>query len=500
MTVLDWVIVGLYVALMLGIGYWVYRTRIKSFDDYYLAGRNLALPVLIGTITSTYFGLDSVLGDSEMGFTLGASGLFAYPVVGTAMIVVLAFLGPSIKRRSGDKRTPAEIIGSVYGHPARLAAAVGSAVYSFPLLGFMAMGFIARVALGLPYWTGVVFGALIVVAYTLLGGLRADAITDAFQFGIIGVGVGAGALIMWSRIGNPNILEGLREFVGGDPAAFLSPSGGWLTAGLFFTYAISAISVFCEPGLFQRIFAARSAATVRSAFVIGALAYLFFGVCATFIGVLSAAAVGQGILPADIHANEVLIAASVEYLPIGLLGLFVAGILAAGMSTIDSQLVIAGANVSYDAYKSIIRPQASDAQVILVSRVGIVAIAAVSVALSFFFKRIMGAWVFISGALINSTLFPLYVALYGKGRVSRLAGNAATVFGLSATVAYYLTLTLAGGLDPDWGTYILRFSLFGRPVALWQEYNVFIILPLMVILYWVIHALDPNKRSRAQEA
>jgi len=491
-TVLDWTIVALYVALMLGIGYWVYRTMIKSFDDYYLAGRNLSLTVLIGTITSTYFGLDSVLGDSELGFTLGASGLFAYPVVGTALIIVLAFLGPSIQRRSGEKRPPAESIGSVYGHPARLAAAVGSAVYSFPLLGFMAMGFIARVALGLPYWMGVVFGAVIVVIYTDLGGMRADAITDAFQFGIIGVGVGAGALIMWSRMGNQQILEGLREFVGGDPAHFLAPSGGWLTAGLFFTYAISAVSVFCEPGLFQRIFAARSPGTVRSAFVIGALAYLLFGVCATFIGVLSAAAVGKGILPADIHANEVLIAASVRYLPVGLLGLFIAGILAAGMSTIDSQLVIAGANVSYDAYKSVIRPQASDAQVILVSRVGIVIIAAVSVALSFFFKRIMGAGVFISGTLTK--------ALYGQGRVSRLAGNAAALFGLAATIAYYLVLTLAGSLDPDWGTYILRFSLFGRPVALWQEYNVFIILPVMVGLYWIIHALDPNKRVRAQEA
>jgi len=493
MSVLDWIILLLYFFAMLSVGYWVYKKKISTFDDYYLAGRKLMLPALIGTMTSTYFGLDSVVGDSEMGFTLGASGLFAYPVVATAAIIILAIMGPSIKRRSREKRTPAEIVGDVYGHPARISVALGSAIYSFPIIGLMAMGFIASSALGVPYWLGVLVGAVIVVIYTYLGGMKAVAITDVFQFIIIGIGVGLGVIIMWNKIGNAKMLQGLREYLGDEPTYFLSPSGGWMTAGLFLTYAISTISVFCEPGLFQRIFAAKNQKIVRSAFIIGGLFYLLFGVCATFIGVLGAAAVGNGIFPADIHADEVLFTAAVQYLPIGILGIFLAGVLAAGMSTIDSGLLIGGANVSYDFYKAIVRPKAKDDDVIRVSRISMVVIAAVSVLLAFFFKRIMGAWVFISGLLINSTLVPLYVALYRKKQISRIGGNVAAVFGASATVVYYIILTVVGTLDPDWGTYILRIKLFGTEISLWQEYNVFIILPLVLIIYLIVHLCDRKK-------
>jgi Na+/proline symporter len=69
-------------------------------------------------------------------------------------------------------------------------------------------------------------------------------------------------------------------------------------------------------------------------------------------GMLDRAAISAGMLSADLHANDALLAAVSVALPVGLTGIFLGGVLATAMSTIDSYTLVAGANVSYDLYRS----------------------------------------------------------------------------------------------------------------------------------------------------
>ncbi len=83
--VVDWLIILGYVAFMITIAFYASR-RQKNFDDYFMAGRTLTAPLLVGTLVSTFYGLDTLFGTSEVGFYEGISGFFAFSLPFTLSI------------------------------------------------------------------------------------------------------------------------------------------------------------------------------------------------------------------------------------------------------------------------------------------------------------------------------------------------------------------------------------------------------------------------------
>lgn len=497
MAAFDYVIIILYLALMVAVALFFAKKKIKDFDDYLLAGKKLSVPILIATLTSTYFGVDSLVGNSEMGFGMGISGFFSYCFVAWIMMIILAFIGFKIKEKLGDAKTTIEIIANTYGPVSRVSCAIGSLCYTIPVVNVMGMGIAFSIVLGVDYWAGVLISAFISTLYTYFGGLTAEVITDAINFLIIAVGVGIIGLIGWNTLGNDGIVEGLTIFAGGDPSYFFDPAGGWLTMGLMVTYSITAISVLCEPTLFMRIFAAKDGAAIRKALIIGSFIYLAYAFISTVAGVLAAASVGTGLL-AEITASQSLISFAAVILPTGLMGLFFAGFLAAGMSTCDSMLLVAGSNISYDLYKPLTKKQHTDEGLIKITRNGILLASIISLVLAFAFGRVMSAWVFVASMLVNTTIVPLYTALFIKGKKSRLAGELSSGIGLVGTLFCYFGIAAFGYYDEIWATHMIDIPFFGKTVTIWQEYNIMIVLPLTFIVYFVVHFL--TRGSRRKEA
>ena len=93
---LDWIVVILYIAFMLGVGFY-FSKRKQGFDDYFMAGRNLTAPLLVGTLVSTFYGLDTLFGTSEVGFLEGISAFFAYSLPYTLLYIIMAILAPNFK-------------------------------------------------------------------------------------------------------------------------------------------------------------------------------------------------------------------------------------------------------------------------------------------------------------------------------------------------------------------------------------------------------------------
>jgi len=488
-TVLDFIIVILYVLGMIGIAIYFARKKFSTYEDYYLAGRTLTTPVMVGTLVSSYFGVDSLVGNSEMGFSMGISGFFSYCFVAFLFMILLAFFGKKIRDKSGPYKSPVDLLGVTYGPLSRISSAIGSLCYVIPVVNIMGMGFMISFVVGIPFWQGVVLSAVIATLYTFFGGMKAVAFTDVIQFFIIAIGLGLIGLIGWSKLGNDKILEGLRAFVGDDPSFYFQPSGGWMTTGLFFTYSITAISVLCEPTLFQRIFAANKESTVKKAILISAFIYFAFAVISVLIGSLAAAEVGLGNLPTDTVSSQSLVAVASKVLPVGIFGLFLAAFLAGGMSTMDSMLLVAGNNIADDLYRPFFNKNISQEKLIKVTRISIVAASIISIVLSFYFGRVMGAWVFVSSMLVNTTIVPLYTAFYLKKKY-RLAGELSSLVGLAGTLIYYFVVGNAGYYDEAWGTFKLDITIFGKEVILWQEYNIFIILPLVIIIYFLVHIIS----------
>lgn len=493
LNAVDWVVILAYIALMLYVGYYFHR-RHKSFDDYFLASKGMTTPLLVATLVSTFFGLDTLFGTSEIGFMEGVVGFFGYALVYTVLYVVMAFLAPRFRQMEG--RTFSDIIGDTYGKGARVIAACCSFLYSTNSMEMMGMGFIFTLVFGVPFWVGVLASAVIVVAYTYAGGLWADAVTDTLQFFFMTVTLGAALILGWRDVGGiANIWAGLEAYVGEDPSYYLHPLGGYLTPGLIAAYGLTALAVLCEPAFLQRIFAARSPRAVRNALLIGTPIWASYELACTLLGLVAAAAVGLGMI-VEPHPNQALLMVVSHYIPAGFIGFFLASVLAASMSTADSYLLVSAGNLVYDIYRPLLRPGLDDRSLIRLTRYGILVSAVVSVALAFVFERIMGLWVFQASVLINTVLVPLYIAVFVPAlRRFRLAGTLATAVGFFGTVIFYVLVTTLGSFSEDWATMIWEITLLGRTFEVWQEYGIFLIIPFVLLAYLVGVALEWRRKA-----
>lgn len=491
----DWIVIALYVAMIVYVGYY-FSVRSKGFDDYFMAGRDLNAPLLVGTLVSTFYGLDTLFGDSEVGFFEGISGFFAYGLPYTVLYAVMAIMSPYIRDKFPDGTTMQEITFRKYGKAAGIASSIAAFMYSTNTMEMMGIGFLLRLITGMPYVVGVLIGAIFVTGFTWLGGLWAVTITDFIQFVIMLVTAGIALIVGWSMIGGyENIMVGLEAFVGEDAEYYFTMDAGYLTPWTLFAYSVTAFSVLAEPAFFQRIFASSGPKEIRKAFTAGIPMWLAYDWIVCFIGIMGAAAIGLQIIPEDVVANEALFAIAGQYLPAGVLGLFIAGVFSAAMSTADSYFLVAGGVIGYDIYKGVIKPDATMDQTERMTKIGVLISAALSLALTFLFDRIMEVWVFQATMIITTCIIPVYFGTFSKKPPKKIAGTVATVFGLAASVVWYVWTNFFGTYIEDMDIYVVRFG----EVELWQEYGILMITPIVLILYLIFNKLGTVTAESEEE-
>jgi solute:Na+ symporter, SSS family len=467
-TGLDLSILLAYVTGIVALG-WAVSRRIMSFRDWFIAGGRMTTPILVCTLVSTYYGLDVLFGGSEIGYSEGIVGWFYYLRPYYLIILIAALVvAPRLKRL--DLLSLPDVAAVHYGRGAQATVAVASFLYSLPLMAIMGIGVLLDVLLGLPFFWGVVLGAAVSIAYTLMGGLIAGALTDTVQFTLMCVTLGIAAILALNAQGG---VDGLERTL---PASYFDPRGtypGWL----LLVFALGALSVLVEPAFYQRIFAAVSYRSVLAALVIGIALWAAFDWIVTLLGMAAAAA---GI---ETEPRYALLTLVIDVLPIGLTGLFVAGVVATAMSTIDAYLLIAGGNLAYDLYRPLSRRPMDDARQLRLTRWGVVVAGVVSVLFALFFQSMVTAWIFMSSMLIAAALVPVMAALYLPRPPTPEAGFWSSLGGLGVAGGFWVAVNLFGEMDPEWGTVIWPVMFAGRRVELWQEYAVLAALPVSMAAF-----------------
>ena len=177
---IDYIIIAFYLAGMVGVGLW-FAKKHTDFEDFFLAGRSLTTPLLITTLISTYYGIDVLFGDSQLGFTNGVVAWFAYARPTYAFFLIAAFLLANRLREDDFKSLP-DILDKYYGKKTRYVGAVTSFIYSLPALSLYGFGMLGEVILGWEPIMGMVVLGGIAIVYTLTRGFWAVAFTDSIQF------------------------------------------------------------------------------------------------------------------------------------------------------------------------------------------------------------------------------------------------------------------------------------------------------------------------------
>ncbi len=298
---------------------------------------------------------------------------------------------------------------------------------------------------GIPYWLGSLVVALVVLAYVFFGGMRGTAWANAFQttvFMVLGVITfmvivnrmgGADSLLENMRIASQSVLEEHPEKLSREQVSRLT----------FFLYILIPLSVAMFPHVFQHWLTARSAETFKLAVVMHPIFILIVWAPCVMVGVWANSSLAN--LPDDIHQNQVLPFLVRQMAGPILGGFLTAGVLAAIMSSLDSQFLCLGTMFTNDVVLHYSPPHRySDLQIVVIARSFIVAIVAVTYLLSLLEPRgvfTLGVWCF-SGF---TGLFPLVLAALYWRRLTA-AGAMASIL---AMVATWVVLFWQSGFGAD---------------------------------------------------
>ena len=479
---IDYIIISLYLLGMIGVGLW-FAKKHSDFEDFFLAGRSLTTPLLITTLISTYYGIDVLFGDSQLGFTNGVVAWFAYARPTYAFFLIAAFLLAHRLREEDFKSLP-DSLDKYYGKKTRYVGAVTSFIYSLPALSLYGFGMLSDVILGWEPIMGMLVLGGIALIYTITGGFWAVALTDSIQFVLMCVILAMAFPFAMNLIGG---FDSMIEVL--EPSYF--DTLGDMSIWLIIIYASTGLSILVEPTFYQRIFAAKSYKNVRNALVIGIFIWGSYDWIITILAMAAKVAVIQGTLPVDVAPDAALLTIMVAALPAGALGLFLAGVLATEMSTLDSYCLVAGGNVAYDIYKPAFKPSATDQELIKTTRQGILLSWVLGFAMAISFDQMLGLWVFLASILISSVLAPILLGMYVPKFRKPLAGFLSAGLGLVSTVILNIYIMTNGVFDLDEETYIVHW--FG--IDFLQEFVMYITVPISLIGFFVGLIFDKGDRS-----
>jgi Na+/proline symporter len=392
---LDWIIVFAFFAVTLAIGLWASRGSGKSTQEFFLSGRNMPWWLLGVSMVATTFSADTPNLVTDIVRKNGVAGNWAWwAFLLTGMLTV--FVYARLWRRSGVM-TDLEFYELRYGGaPARFLRQF-RAIYLGVFFNVMIMATvclagikIAGVLLDIDPVTTVVLVSVVTVAYAASGGLKGVIFTDFAQFTLAMIGA------VWAAVVIVNLPE-----VGGVNALFDHPRvSGKLDLIPNFTNPDVYVPLFvvpiavqwwsvwypgAEPGgggyVAQRMLAAKDenhavgATLLFNAFhyalrpwpwILIALASLV-----VFPDVDSIAAAFPGVA-ADKVDDDLAYSAMLSYLPAGLLGLVIASLIAALMSTLSTHLNWGSSYVVHDWYHRFVNPRASEERLVLIGRISTV--------------------------------------------------------------------------------------------------------------------------------
>jgi len=453
-TAVDWTIVAAYLAVSVAIGL-IANRYIHDMDDYIVAGRSLRSFISIATMLGTEIGLVTVMYTAQKGFTGGFSAFHIGIAAGTvALLVGLTGFIVVPLREAGVKTIP-EFYGQRFGTGVRVYGGLILALAGIVNMGmYLKAGAIFVTALtGLtdPMLVNIVMTALIVLVliYTVLGGMVSVVITDYIQFVVLSFGLLLTALFAVMKLSWPRIVEAVRTVhaaPGFNP--FHEHGFGWsYVLWMFFLFGLASCAVW--PTAVQRACSAESTRVVRRLYIWSSIGFMTRFIIPQFLGICALAylwndPVGRGYFFTSqghvVSQSEITLRAMPiflsQILPTGAIGLVCAGMLAAFMSTHDSYLLCWASVLVEDVVNPVAGGNLSTRARLRLARLFIVLIAIFLLVWSLWYPlgQDMLDYLAITGAIYVAGAFALLLAgLYWKS-TSRVGAYLALSAGLLAVL------------------------------------------------------------------
>lgn len=430
MTGLDFAIVGLTLAASLGVGVALGRRGRTDLVSFFAAGRQLPWWIAGTSMVATSFAADTPLAIARIVRTQGLVGNW-YWWSGAIGFCVCMFLFAPLWRRA-RLLTDAEVIELRYGGREATGLRAFLAIYRGLLsngitLGWVLLGMqkIAGETLGWPRVPTLIGLVTLSLVYTAASGLWGVVMTDLLQFGLAMLGSIVLMIYAYDAVGGPSELAEKVSAIAGQGALDIIPdatASSAVMATFAFYFGLQWIAG-AEGGGFlaQRLFATRNE---RHA----VLSLLWFSVAHFALRAWPWIVVGLAsvvLLPNLADPETAYPRMMVELLPAGWLGLMVASLLAAFMSTVSTHLHWGASYLVNDLYKRLLRPNCSDKHAVKAGQFAAIGMAGIALVMAFNMDSVFGAWLYLSeigaGAVVAGILRWYWWRMSARAEIAALA-------------------------------------------------------------------------------
>lgn len=448
MAIGIWISLGLYFALMLAIGFYAYRKSTSSSEEYMLGGRKLS-----PAVAALSAGASDMSGWLLLGLpgALFASGLVsAWIGVGLTLgalvnwIVVAPRLREQTERYDNSLTIP-EFLANRFPSRAMALRVVSALIVVVFFSVYTASGLVAGGKLAQSAFSAVLhFGSMsdyavgvsltlgVVLAYTVIGGFLAVSLTDFCQGVIMMLALVIMPVVVLFGEGGGGLSQARETLASVDPN-YLSWFSGLSVVG-FVSAMAWGLGYFGQPHIIVRFMAIRSIREVPRARNIGMSWMVISLVGSLSLGIFGRAyAVRNGLVISDPETIFIVLA-DLLFHPL-VTGFLFAALLAAVMSTISSQLLVASSSLTEDFYRLFLRKHASEKETVLVGRISVLLVGIVAAVIAWdptskILDLVSHAWAGFGAAFGPLIVLALtWRRMTGAGAVAGLVVGALTVMG-----------------------------------------------------------------------
>ena len=443
---IDWIIIFVYLAVTMSAGL-AMRRYVTKVEDFILAGRKMDLYLGIASLAATEFGIITAMYTAELGYKNGFAG--ATPgILNAGAMLLVGLTGFVIKplRDSGSYTIP-ELLDQRFGQRVRWLAGL-----VIVLGGVLNMGVFFRVGgeflvimSGVPYsYLEIIMTLLVVLVliYTVMGGMLSVLVTDYLQFLVMGIGLVAVSLAVFTSTGWENVVTAVETQHG---------SGGFnpLTSkGMGPIYIVwqsfnQLAAVVTWQTVIQRVLSARTSTIARKIYTRTSFYFVGRFLIPAFWGMAAMAVLGTD--DPSYSSLQAMPTFLSSLLPTGLLGLVIAAMLAAEMST-DSSYLLTWSNILYNDLICPLRKRPfSEKTGLFLNRSIIIAIAGFLLIYGLWYQPPGRVWDYLSitANIYLSSIFVLLVSCcYWKG--ARPAGAIGAIIGGAIPPIVFLVISQTG--------------------------------------------------------
>ncbi len=446
----------LYLVILVGIGVWSMK-KTSSTEDYFLGGRGLG-----GWVAA----LSAQASDMSGWLLMGLPGSVYALGTGQAWIAIGLFIGTVcnwlfISKRlrrytivANNSMTLPEFFENRFHDKKKIILTISSVVIVIFFLVYTASalasgGKLFNAVFGIDYHVALAIGAVVILVYTFLGGFLAVCTTDFVQGMLMLAGLMVVPVCAYSFIDGSFEAQVTASGISGSYSDYMSlfSNGGKPYKFIDILSQLAWGLGYCGmPHILVRFMAIKSEKEIKKSSAVAIIWCFLSLVAACVIGVLGRAYFGSGVLKdAENVFIEMISSVFNSKLALPFIGgIFICGILAAIMSTADSQLLVCASSVSKDIYKNIIKPSASDKKVLQISRITVIIVAVLAFIIAWNPESSIMGLVSDAWAGLGSAFGPLVVAsLFWKR--TNLYGAVAGILSGGLTVIIWDYIPLAGG-------------------------------------------------------